>query len=139
MGLNTKKIDHIGIAVRSIDDKLRLYRDILGLKISSVEELKDRGLKICFLNVGDSGLEFLEPISDNSEISKFLEKRGEGIHHIAFYVDDIEKVVESCEKSGFKVVSGIEKGAEGKKVAFLHPKSTGGVLIELVEDNEARE
>lgn len=139
MDLNTKKIDHIGIAVRSIDDKLRLYRDILGLKISSVEELKDRGLKICFLNVGDSGLEFLEPISDNSEISKFLEKRGEGIHHIAFYVDDIEKVVESCEKSGFKVVSGIEKGAEGKKVAFLHPKSTGGVLIELVEDNEARE
>ncbi|MCD6546065.1 MAG: methylmalonyl-CoA epimerase [Thermotogae bacterium] len=132
-------MDHIGIAVRSIDDKLRLYRDILGLKISSVEELKDRGLKICFLNVGDSGLEFLEPISDNSEISKFLEKRGEGIHHIAFYVDDIEKVVESCEKSGFKVVSGIEKGAEGKKVAFLHPKSTGGVLIELVEDNEARE
>ncbi|MDI3472851.1 MAG: methylmalonyl-CoA/ethylmalonyl-CoA epimerase [Thermotogaceae bacterium] len=131
--MNTEKIDHIGIAVESIEDKLKLYRDVLGLKFSNVESLENRGLKVYFVEIGETRLEFLEPLSENSEISRFLEKKGEGIHHIAFKVKDVEKTVEDCEKNGFKVIAGIQKGAEGKKVAFLHPKTTGGVLIELVE------
>lgn len=127
------RIDHIGIAVGSADKALKLYEGILGLKLSIVEELKERGLKVYFLESESTRLELLEPVAEESEITGFLRKKGEGIHHIAFSVSNIEEVVQECENSGFKVVSGIQTGAKGKKVAFLHPKSTGGVLIELVE------
>jgi len=134
--LKFEKIDHIGIVVKSAAERLKLYRDVFELNLSNAEELDDRGLKVYFLEIGDTRLELLEPISDKSEITNFLEKKGEGIHHIAFSVSNIEQVVEKCKDKGFKIISGIQIGAEGKKVAFLHPKSTGGVLIELVENRK---
>lgn len=128
------RIDHIGIAVRSINDKLPLYRDFLGLEFGGIEELPERGLKVAFLKVGATRIELLEPINEQSQISKFLEKKGEGIHHIAYHVDNIDEALEKAKNEGFKPLSNEpQPGAGGTRVIFLHPKTTGGVLIEMVE------
>lgn len=130
----TKRIDHIGIVVRNAEEKLKLYRDFLGLELTEVEELPDRGLRVYFIKVGDTRIELLEPMHENSEVSGFLEKRGEGIHHIAFNVEGIDEAVELAKASGLQPLSEEPKmGAGGTRVLFLHPKTTGGVLVELVE------
>lgn len=130
----TKRIDHIGIAVRNAEEKLKLYRDFLGLELTEVEELPDRGLRVYFIKVGDTRIELLEPMHENSEVSGFLEKRGEGIHHIAFNVEGINEAVELAKAHGLQPLSEEPKmGAGGTRVLFLHPKTTGGVLVELVE------
>jgi len=132
--LKIDRIDHIGIVVRSIDEKLPLYRDFLGLEFGGIEELPERGLKVAFLKVGTTRIELLEPLNEKSQISKFLEKKGEGIHHIAYHVDNINEALEKAKKGGFKPLSDEpQPGAGGTKVIFLHPKTTGGVLIEMVE------
>jgi len=132
--LKSERIDHIGIVVKSIEERLSVYRDLLKLEVTGIEELPERGLKVAFIKVGDTRIELLEPLSENSQISKFLESRGEGIHHIAFRVDDVKAAIEEAVSLELKPLSREpELGAGGTKIVFLHPKSTGGVLMELVE------
>ncbi|MDN5341602.1 methylmalonyl-CoA epimerase [Oceanotoga sp. DSM 15011] len=128
------KIDHIGIAVNSIEEALPLYKNLLKIEPSGEEILEDRGLKVVFLEIGDTRIELLQPISDNSEVSKFLEKRGNGFHHIAYKVEDVSKAIEEAKNMGFKPLSDVPKdGAHNTLVAFLHPKSANGILTELVQ------
>lgn len=132
--MKTKRIDHIGIAVKNAQEKLKLYKDFLGLEVAEIEELPERGLRVYFINIGDTRIELLEPMHENSEVSGFLEKKGEGIHHIAFNIEGIEEAVEYAKLNGLQPLSEEpKKGAGGTKVLFLHPKTTGGVLVELVE------
>jgi len=132
--VHTNKIDHIGIAVKSAQERLKFYETFLGLQVSEIEELPDRGLRVYLIKVGDTRIELLEPMNDNSEVSGFLEKKGEGIHHIAFNVSEINKAVKLARENGIQQLSEEPKiGAGNTRVLFLHPKTTGGVLVELVE------
>ncbi|MDN5359382.1 MAG: methylmalonyl-CoA/ethylmalonyl-CoA epimerase [Thermotogaceae bacterium] len=132
--MSVTKIDHIGIAVKSIDESLKLYKDVLDMDFKGIEEMTDRALKTAFIQAGDSMIELLEPTSEKSTIAKFLDKKGQGIHHIALHVENIQETMESLKEKGYRLLSEEpEKGAHGTKVAFLHPKSTNGVLLELVE------
>ena len=127
-------IDHLGIAVKDLDQARSTYRDLLGFKVSGEEIMEDRGLHVCFAETGNSRLELIAPTRDDSEVSRFLEKRGEGIHHICIEVNNIEKAVEEMQTKGATFAGkGISTGAHNTRVAFLHPKATHGVLIELVE------
>jgi len=132
--LRSDRIDHIGVAVKSIEERLRLYRDLLKLELTEIEELPERGLKVAFIKAGDTRIELLEPIAENSQISKFLQTKGEGIHHIAFHVDNISDAIEEALAMDMTPLSKEpQDGAGGTKIVFLHPKSTGGILVELVE------
>ena len=129
------KLDHIGIAVKSLD-AAKIYQD-LGLKIDHVEDVKTQGVKTAFLSVGDSNLELLQPLSADSPVAKFIEKRGEGIHHICFRVTDIESHLARRKKQGYRLIHVAPvPGAHGCRVAFLHPAAGNGVLIELSEKIE---
>ncbi|MDK2951322.1 MAG: methylmalonyl-CoA/ethylmalonyl-CoA epimerase [Kosmotogales bacterium] len=127
-----KKVDHIGIAVKSIEEKINIYKDFLGFDEIEIEELKDRGLRVAMIKVGETRIELLESTSDYSTIKKYLEKKGEGIHHIAYEVDNFDKIELLAEKENIKLLGKPAIGAGGSQVVFLHPKTTGGVLIELV-------
>ena len=130
--MNKPKLDHIGIAVRSIAEST-IYQ-VLGLEIDHVEAVETQGVRTAFLSVGDSNLELLEPMSDASPIAKFIEKRGEGIHHICLRVDDIEAHLARLQQQGFRLINEAPvPGAHGCRVAFLHPAAGNGVLIELSE------
>ena len=134
MAVKPKKIAHIGIAVRSVEQALSFYRDALGLAHEETLDLPERGLRIAFLRAGESLIELLQPLHDKSEISAFLDKRGEGIHHICFEVDDIRAKMRDLEARGVRLLQREPQiGAEGQPVAFLHPKSCHGVLAELLE------
>ncbi|MBN2071964.1 MAG: methylmalonyl-CoA epimerase [Candidatus Krumholzibacteriota bacterium] len=129
-----KKLDHIGIAVKDIDEAKRLYRDILGFELIEEKTLPDRGLKIAFLSTGNTKIELLEGITPESAITKFVDKRGPGIHHLSFEVDDIRKILDELSSEGIELIDRVPRdGAEGHPVAFLHPGSTMKVLIELEE------
>jgi methylmalonyl-CoA/ethylmalonyl-CoA epimerase len=124
------KLDHIGIAVKSLD-AARIY-EVLGLSVQHVETVETQRVKTAFLSVGDSNLELLEPTSPDSPIAKFIEKRGEGIHHLCFRVDNIEEHLERLKAEGYRLVNDAPvPGAHGCRVAFLHPSAGNGVLIEL--------
>ena len=128
------KLDHIGIAVRSLESA-KIYQD-LGLTIEHVETVETQRVKTAFLSVGDSNLELLEPTSPDSPIAKFIEKRGEGIHHICLRVDDLEAHLERLKAAGYRLINEAPvPGAHGCRVAFLHPSAGNGVLIELSEVN----
>jgi len=134
--MDLNKIEHIGIAVNSIEESLKYYEGILGLKCYAVEEVTEQKVKTAFLKIGDTKLELLEATSDDSPIAKFIEKRGEGVQHIAFAVNGIENVLAEAKEKGIRLIDETpRKGAEGLDIAFLHPKSTGGVLTELCENN----
>ncbi|WP_099360643.1 methylmalonyl-CoA epimerase [Fredinandcohnia onubensis] len=129
-----KKIDHIGIAVSSIENSLPFYTNILNLQLEGIEEVESENVKIAFIKIGESKLELLEPLSPESPIAKFIEKRGEGIHHIALGVSSIEARIQDMKENGIRMLSDESKlGAGGAKIAFMHPKSTGSVLYELCE------
>lgn len=129
-----KKIDHIGIAVRKLEDRIPFYRDVLGLPFLEIEELSDRGLRRAGFDCGGVHIELLESTSPDTAIATFIEKKGEGLHHIAFAVEDVKKALESLADSGVKLIDAEPRpGAAGAKIAFLDPASTGRVLIELVE------
>ncbi|MFT5431720.1 MAG: methylmalonyl-CoA epimerase [Myxococcota bacterium] len=135
MSANAKRIQHLGIAVRELEPAVEFYRDKLGLPLVEQKEMPDRGLRVAFLQAGDTLVELLAPLHEGSEISRFLDKRGEGIHHICFDVPDILKSLDALRKDGVRVISKEPTiGAEGYPVAFLHPKSCNGVLIELLEE-----
>jgi methylmalonyl-CoA/ethylmalonyl-CoA epimerase len=126
------RIAHIGIAVRALDELLPLYRDVLGLSDTPLDDAD--GSRIAGLTAGEALVELLEPVEPASPIAKFLDKRGPGIHHICFFVDDLAATLEKCHAAGIILIDQVPRlGAEGKRIAFLHPKSTGGVLIELSE------
>lgn len=131
----TTKLDHIGIAVRSLD-AAKIYEN-LGLTIEHVEVVETQRVKTAFLSVGDSNLELLEPTSPDSPIAKYIEKRGEGIHHICLRVDDIEAHLANLKAKGYRLVNEAPvPGAHGCRVAFLHPSAGNGVLIELSEKHD---
>jgi len=130
-----KKIEHIGIAVKDLKKSNELFASLFGEPHYKIEEVKSEGVNTSFFKVGTHKIELLEGTNDESPISKFIEKKGEGIHHIAFAVDDILSEVERLKKEGFIVLNEIpKKGADNKLVVFLHPKSTNGVLIELCQE-----
>lgn len=129
-----KKIHHIGIAVRNIERGIMLYSDCLGLEYLNTDIVEKDGVKVAFLKIGETKIELLEPLNNESPVAKFLEKKGEGFHHICFEVDDVGRSLEKCKHSGIiSIDERPREGAEGCLVAFLHPKSCGGVLIELAE------
>jgi len=129
-----KRIEHIGIAVKDVDNVLKLYSSMFGLRIGEITILKEHGLKIGFIKVGDTKLEFLESLRENTPISKFIDRRGEGIHHICFQVDNIEETLKKLVADGIALIDKKPRpGAQGKKIAFIHPKSTRDILMELCE------
>ncbi len=128
-------IEHIGIAVKNLQDAIPFYENMLGLKCYNIEEVKDQKVKTAFFMVGQTKIELLESTDPEGPIGKFIEKKGEGIHHIAFAVKGIEEQLKSMEEKGVTLIDKTpRKGAEGLDIAFLHPKSTIGVLTELCED-----
>jgi len=128
------KIDHIGIATNDIEQMASIYRDALGLKVVETEEVASQKVRVAMLPVGESRIELLEATAADSPISKFLAKRGPGIHHVAFNVDDIRAALAELKSKGARLIDEEPRtGAGGCLVAFIHPSSTGGVLIELVE------
>jgi methylmalonyl-CoA epimerase len=128
------RLDHIAIAVRSLEDALPFYTDALGLTCTGRETVAEQGVHLALLPLGESRLELLEPLSDDSPVGRFLTRRGEGVHHIAFRVDDLERALAELRARGIRLVDETPRcGAEGRKIAFLHPASAHGVLIELVE------
>ncbi|MDY1590892.1 MAG: methylmalonyl-CoA epimerase [Methanofastidiosum sp.] len=129
-----KKIDHIGIAVNNLEESLSFYEDALGLKVDNIEEVTEQKVKVGFLDIGGVHFELLESTSLDGPVAKFIEKRGEGIHHIAILVDNIEKSIDFMKDKGVKLIDKTpRKGAGGSKMAFIHPKSTHGILLELYE------
>lgn len=133
------KIDHIGIATNGIDDSASVYREALGLTVGDLEDVPSQRVRVAMLPVGESRIELLEPTSAESPISKFLAKRGPGIHHIAFGVDDIRAALADLKSKGTRLIDEEPRtGSGGCLVAFIHPSSTGGVLIELVQRPEGR-
>lgn len=129
-----QKIDHLGIAVKSIDAAMKVYTDILGLKVTGIETVEEQKVKTAFIPVGESKIELLESISPDGPIAKFIEKRGEGIQHIALRVDNLEAKLKELKEKGVRLIDEKPRiGAGGAKIAFIHPKDTKGVLIELCE------
>ena len=133
--MNLTHIEHIGIAVKSLDEAIPYYENILGLKCYAIEEVTDQKVKTAFFKAGQTKLELLEPTDSESPVAKFIEKRGEGIHHLAFAVDGVEQALEEVAEKGVRLIDKKPRsGAEGLNIAFLHPKSTFGVLTELCEE-----
>ena len=128
------KIDHLGIAVRSISDSLAFYREALGLDLAGTETIEDQSVHVALLPVGESRIELLEPFSEETPVGRFIARRGEGLHHVCYEVDDLASKIDELRSRGVRLLDGYpRRGAEGKLVAFLHPASAHGVLVELVE------
>ena len=129
------KISHIGIAVHSLEDALPFYRDHLGMTFKGVEEVTEQMVRVAMLQIGESKIELLEPTDSASPVARFLEKNGPGIHHLAYGVEDIELAMVKLEQAGARMIDKVPRqGAHGSKIAFLHPKSSGGVLTELCQE-----
>lgn len=128
-------IEHIGIAVKRLEEAIPYYEKVLGLKCYAIEEVPDQKVKTAFFKIGQTKLELLEPTCEESTIAAFLEKKGPGVHHIAFAVEDVNQALHDVEEKEVRLIDKQgRKGAEGLSIGFLHPKSTGGVLTELCED-----
>ncbi|MDY0212786.1 MAG: methylmalonyl-CoA epimerase [Desulfuromonadaceae bacterium] len=128
------KIDHIGIAVRSIEDSLPYYRDQLHMEYMGTEVVAEQNVKVAFFQLGESSIELLEPTSEDSAVAKFLHKNGPGIHHIAYAVEDIASTLKNLAAQGVRLIDTHPRnGAHGAKIAFIHPQSSGGVLTELCQ------
>ena len=129
-----KKINHIGIAVTSLDESIPFYRDMLGMALLGIEEVAEQKVKVAMLQIGESKIELLEPTSQDSPVSRFLEKNGPGVHHLAYEVEEIETAIERLEGEGARMIDRTPRnGAHGARIAFIHPKSSGGVLTELCQ------
>jgi methylmalonyl-CoA/ethylmalonyl-CoA epimerase len=128
------RIDHIGIAVSSIEESIGLYRDSFEMAEQHRETVEEQGVKAVLLEVGEGHVELIEPLSPDSGVAKFIEKNGEGMHHVAYQTDDISAALEKVKAAGLRLIDEEPRiGIRGSRVAFLHPKATGGVLTELVE------
>ena len=128
-------IEHIGIAVNNLEEAIKYYENVLGLTCYAIEEVKDQKVRTAFFRVGQTKLELLESLTPDGPVAKFIEKRGEGVHHIAFAVEELGKALQEVEQKGIRLIDQKpRKGAEGLNIAFLHPKSTFGVLTEFCEE-----
>jgi methylmalonyl-CoA/ethylmalonyl-CoA epimerase len=128
------QIDHLGVAVHSLEEASRLYRDVLGLEYVGTEEIPSQKVRVSFFQIGEIRIELLEPTADDSPIQKFLERRGPGFHHIAYRVADLAAVLTELKAAGVRLIDEMPRdGAHDMKIAFVHPKSTGGVLTEFCE------
>jgi methylmalonyl-CoA/ethylmalonyl-CoA epimerase len=135
--MENKKIEHIGMAVKDLEKTVKFYEDVLGLEKIRIEKVEDQGVKIAFLKIGESKVELLEPLNEDSPIAKYIDKRNQGIHHMAILVDDIEDKIEDMKEKGTRFIGDKPtRGADGMKIIFAHPKSTDGVLLELCEPLE---
>ena len=135
--MKTTVVDHIGIAVHSIDEALSFWQNTLGIECTGVEVVEEQKVKTAFLPVGDTEIELLEATSEDSPVAKFIEKRGEGIHHLALRVDNLEAALAELKEKGVRLIDETPRyGAGGARVAFVHPKATGGILLELSERKE---
>ena len=129
-----KSLDHVGIAVKNLQEVKKMYANLLDIQPSTDEIVHEQGVRVSFIETPTSSLELLAPLNEDSPIHRFIEKKGEGLHHIAFKVSDIELEIKKLEQKGFQLIDKTPRtGAKGKLIAFLHPKSTNGVLIELCE------
>ncbi len=129
-----KHINHIGIAVNKLDDHIPFYRDVLKLEFHGTEEVAEQKVRVAMFQAGDAKIELLEPLSDESPIAKFIEKKGEGIHHIAYETDNIEQEIASVKGKGLEMIDSTPRtGAHDAKIAFIHPKSSGKVLTEICQ------
>lgn len=130
-----RKIEHLGIAVKNIDSSVKIYESLLNTSCYKLEEVESEGVKTAFFQLGESKIELLEATNETSPIAKFIEKKGQGIHHIAFEVENIEVEIARLKSEGFKLIHQSPKdGADNKLIAFLHPTSTDGILVELCQD-----
>lgn len=128
-------VDHIGVAVKSISEAAKFYEEKLGLKIIGIEEVKDQKVRVAFIPIGGTRIELIEAITPDSPIAAFISKRGEGIHHVALRVPNLEESLKSLKEKGVVLIDEKPRiGARGIKIAFVHPKSTGGILLELCEE-----
>jgi methylmalonyl-CoA/ethylmalonyl-CoA epimerase len=128
------KINHIGIAVKSLDEALPFYRDNLRMAFAGIEEVAEQKVKVAMLQIGESKIELLEPTSEDSPVAKFMEKNGSGIHHVAYEVNDIEAAIAKLISDGARMIDEVPRaGAHGTRIAFVHPKSSNGVLTELCQ------
>lgn len=131
-------IDHIAIAVNSLSEALPFYQELLGLELKGIENVPDQQVRVAFLQAGPTKIELLEPTSDASPISKFLAKRGPGLHHIALATEDVASKLEHLKQAGARLIDQEPKtGAAGKQIAFVHPKASSGVLLELCSEDES--
>jgi len=132
-----RKIDHVGVAVTSLEEHIPFYRDILGLKLMGTEEVPEQKVRVAMFQVGEVKIELLEPLSEESPIAKFIEKKGEGIHHLAYDTDDIAGELSVMKDKGVRLIDEEPRhGAHGSRIAFLHPKSSAKVLTELCQAGE---
>lgn len=132
--MKVKHIDHIGIAVKGIEQAGKFYTDILGLKIEDVENVADQKVNVAFIPITDSEVELLESTEPDGPVAKYISARGEGVQHIAFRVEDIDKALEELKEKGVRLIDQVpRKGAGGARIAFIHPKETNGVLVEICE------
>jgi len=132
--MKVKHIDHIGIAVKGIEQAGKFYTDILGLKIEDVENVADQKVNVAFIPITDSEVELLESTEPDGPVAKYISARGEGVQHIAFRVEDIDKALEELKEKGIRLIDQApRKGAGGARIAFIHPKETNGVLVEICE------
>jgi methylmalonyl-CoA/ethylmalonyl-CoA epimerase len=135
--MKIQKIEHIGIAVKDLKKSVQFYEEVLGLRCYRIEEVEEQKVKTAFFRIGDTKIELLESTSPEGPIAKFIEKRGEGVHHIAYAVDNLVGALQEAESKGIHLIDHEpRKGAENFRIAFLHPKSTNGVLTELCEKPE---
>ena len=132
--MNITRVDHVGIAVKNLDEMINFYTETLGLKANGTETVEEQKVTVAFMPVGDSELELLESTTEDGPIARFIEKNGEGVQHIALRVDDIEAALAELKEKGVRLIDETPRyGAGGARIAFLHPKSTHGVLLELCE------
>jgi len=135
--MQTKKINHIGIAVKNLEASIPLYRDVLGMTFEGSEEVAEQKVRVAFLAVGESRIELLEPTTPESPVAKFIEKNGEGVHHIAYEVDDLVAALDALKEQEVRLIDQQPRGgAHGTRIAFLHPKATRGVLTELCQSGD---
>ena len=127
------KINHLAIVVENIEDSLTFWRDALGLPVGDIQEVVQEQVKVAFLEVGESHVELVQPTSDDSGIAKYLAKKGAGMHHVCFEVDDITVALQQMRANGIELINDTPRERDGRKYAFIHPKSTGGVLVEIYE------
>lgn len=133
-----KKVDHIGIAVPSLAETQKFYQDALGLHLHEIEEVPEQKVRVAMFPVGETNLEFLEPTSPESPIARFIEKKGSGIHHVAIQVEDIDRLLADLKGRGVRLINETPvPGAGGKRIAFVHPASTGGILLELSQEKRS--
>ena len=127
-----RRLTHVGIAVRNLGNSMKVFSRLFNMREAHTEEVSDQKVNAAFFTIGEGGIELLEPTSPESPIAKFIEKRGEGVHHLSFEVDDIDAEIDRLKRAGFQMIDEKPRaGADGYRIAFLHPKSTDGVLVEI--------